>query len=53
MSPLSNVDQSFKEEIQVKLKQVTEQIIKITTIIVTHDSYEAFYLGKQMWNNFR
>ena len=42
--PLSNVDQSFKEEIQVKLKQLlTEQ--KITTIIVTHDSYEAFYLG--------
>ncbi|MDC1245580.1 ABC transporter ATP-binding protein [Pelagibacteraceae bacterium] len=42
--PLSNVDQSFKEEIQVKLKQIlTEQ--KITTIIVTHDSYEAFYLA--------
>ena len=42
--PLSNIDQSFKEEIQVKLKQIlTEQ--KITTIIVTHDSYEAFYLG--------
>ena len=42
--PLSNVDQSFKEEIQVKLKQILiEQ--KITTIIVTHDSYEAFYLG--------
>ena len=42
--PLSNVDQSFKEEIQVRLKQIlTEQ--KITTIIVTHDSYEAFYLG--------
>ena len=44
--PLSNVDQSFKEEIQVKLKQIlTEQ--KITTIIVTHDSYEAFYLGNK------
>ena len=42
--PLSNVDQNFKEEIQVKLKQIlTEQ--KMTTIIVTHDSYEAFYLG--------
>ena len=50
--PLSNVDQSFKEEIQVKLKQIlTEQ--KITTIIVTHDSYEAFYLGNKVWNNFR
>ena len=42
--PLSNVDQSFKEEIQVKLKQVLTDL-KITTIIVTHDSYEAFYLG--------
>ena len=42
--PLSNVDQSFKEEIQVELKQVLNNS-KITTIIVTHDSYEAFYLG--------
>jgi len=42
--PLSNVDQSFKEEIQVKLKKVLTEL-KITTIIVTHDSYEAFYLG--------
>ena len=42
--PLSNVDQSFKEEIQVKLKKILSKL-KITTIIVTHDSYEAFYLG--------
>ena len=42
--PLSNVDQSFKEEIQVKLKKLLKDL-KITTIIVTHDSYEAFYLG--------
>ena len=42
--PLSNVDQSFKEEIQVELKQLLTNS-KITTIIVTHDSYEAFYLG--------
>ena len=42
--PLSNVDQSFKEEIQVKLKRLLTES-KITTIIVTHDSYEAFYLG--------
>src|SRR5210317_2121772 len=42
--PLSNIDQSFKEEIQVKLKQLLKEY-KITTIIVTHDSYEAFYLG--------
>ena len=44
--PLSNVDQSFKEEIQVKLKQILSEY-KITTIIVTHDSYEAFYLGSK------
>jgi len=44
--PLSNVDQSFKEEIQVKLKKILTQL-KITTIIVTHDSYEAFYLGSK------
>ena len=42
--PLSNVDQSFKEEIQVKLKKILSKL-KITTIIVTHDSYEAFYLA--------
>ena len=42
--PLSNIDQSFKEEIQVKLKKILSKL-KITTIIVTHDSYEAFYLG--------
>ena len=42
--PLSNVDQSFKEEIQVRLKKILRKL-KITTIIVTHDSYEAFYLG--------
>ena len=44
--PLSNVDQNFKEEIQVKLKQILTNS-KITTIIVTHDSYEAFYLGSK------
>ena len=44
--PLSNVDQSFKEEIQVQLKQLLKDL-KITTIIVTHDSYEAFYLGNK------
>ena len=42
--PLSNVDQSFKEEIQVRLKKILSKL-KITTIIVTHDYYEAFYLG--------
>ena len=44
--PLSNVDQSFKEEIQVRLKKLLKKL-KITTIIVTHDSYEAFYLGNK------
>ena len=44
--PLSNVDQSLKEEIQVKLKKILTDL-KITTIIVTHDSYEAFYLGNK------
>ena len=44
--PLSNVDQSFKEEIQVALKKILSKL-KITTIIVTHDSYEAFYLGNK------
>ena len=44
--PLSNVDQSFKEEIQVRLKKILSKL-KITTIVVTHDSYEAFYLGNK------
>ena len=44
--PLSNVDQSFKEEIQVRLKKILNKL-KISTIIVTHDSYEAFYLGNK------
>ena len=46
IEPLSNFDQSFKEEIQVELKQLLSKS-KITTIIVTHDSYEAFYLGSK------
>ncbi len=44
--PLSNVDQSFKEDIQVALKQILKKN-KISTIVVTHDSYEAFYLGNK------
>tara|TARA_B100000674_G_scaffold359882_1_gene302704 strand:- start:709 stop:1767 length:1059 start_codon:yes stop_codon:yes gene_type:complete len=44
--PLSNVDQSFKEEIQVNLKKILNKN-RITTIVVTHDSYEAFYLGSK------
>ena len=41
---MSNVDQSHKEDIQEKIKKLLAKL-KITTIIVTHDSYEAFYLG--------
>ena len=44
--PLSNVDQSLKEEIQIQLKKILKNL-KITTIVVTHDSYEAFYLGNK------
>ena len=44
--PLSNLDQSHKEDIQEKLKKMLSKL-KITTIIVTHDSYEAFYLGSK------
>ena len=44
--PLSNVDQSFKEDIQVALKQLLKKN-RISTIVVTHDSYEAFYLGSK------
>ena len=47
--PLSNVDQSFKEEIQIRLKRILKTL-KISTIIVTHDSYEAFYLGSKCGN---
>ena len=44
--PLSNVDQSFKEDIQVAIKKILKKN-KISTIVVTHDSYEAFYLGNK------
>ena len=44
--PLSNIDQSFKEDIQIQLKKILKNL-KITTIVVTHDSYEAFYLGNK------
>ena len=42
--PFSNIDQSLKEEIQISVKKLLKRI-NLTTIIVTHDSYEAFYLG--------
>ena len=42
--PFANIDQSLKEELQFKIKQLLKEI-NITTIIVTHDSYEAFYMA--------
>ncbi len=42
--PFSNIDQSLKEEIQVSVKKLLKSI-NLTTIIVTHDSYEAFSMA--------
>ena len=35
---------ALKKKFKLNLKQILTEL-KITTIIVTHDSYEAFYLG--------
>ena len=42
--PFSNIDQNLKEEIQYSVKNLLKKI-NLTTIIVTHDSYEAFSLA--------
>ena len=42
--PFSNIDQNLKEEIQVSVKKLLKRI-NLTTIIVTHDSYEAFSIA--------
>ena len=42
--PFSNIDQSLKEEIQVSVRKLLKRI-NLTTIIVTHDSYEAFSIA--------
>ena len=42
--PFSNVDESLKVELQQNIKKILKDK-KITTIIVTHDSYEAFYMA--------
>ena len=42
--PFSNVDESLKVELQQSIKKILKEK-KITTIIVTHDSYEAFYMA--------
>ncbi|MFL2889330.1 MAG: ABC transporter ATP-binding protein [Pelagibacteraceae bacterium] len=42
--PFSNIDQNLKDELQLKIKKLLKDI-NITTILVTHDSYEAFYMA--------
>ncbi len=42
--PFSNIDQSLKGELQSAIKKILKKF-NITTIMVTHDSYEAFYMG--------
>tara|TARA_B100000123_G_scaffold231158_1_gene180802 strand:+ start:2403 stop:3473 length:1071 start_codon:yes stop_codon:yes gene_type:complete len=42
--PFANIDQNLKEEVQVSVKKILKRI-NLTTIIVTHDSYEAFSIA--------
>jgi len=42
--PFANLDQNLKEKVQVNLKEILKET-EITSIIVTHDKYEAFYLA--------
>ena len=42
--PFANIDQNLKEDLQPKIKKLLKDI-NLTTIIVTHDSYEAFYMA--------
>ena len=42
--PLANIDQYLKNKIQDNLKKILKKT-GLTTIIVTHDKFEAFYLG--------
>ena len=42
--PFSNIDATLKEELQKKIKDILKEF-DITTLIVTHDSFEAFFLG--------
>ncbi len=42
--PFSNIDFSLKGELQSNIKKLLKRL-SITTIMVTHDSYEAFYMG--------
>lgn len=45
--PLSALDACIKETIQTELKNL-HQMLKTTTIMVTHDFREAFYLANQV-----
>ncbi len=42
--PFANIDASLKDELQKRIKDILKEF-NITTIIVTHDSYEAFFMG--------
>ena len=42
--PFANIDATLKEELQKKIKNILKEF-EITTLIVTHDSFEAFFLG--------
>ena len=42
--PFSNIDHSLKGELQSNIKKLLKEF-KMTTIMVTHDSYEAFYMS--------
>lgn len=42
--PFSNLDNSLRNELQMEIKKIIKEN-GITTIIVTHDSNEAFYLA--------
>ena len=42
--PFANIDQNLKEEIQYSVKNLLKKF-NLTTIIVTHDSFEAFSLA--------
>lgn len=44
--PFSNIDQILRLKLQEKIKKIISET-KISTIIVTHDPNEAFYLGEQ------
>ena len=42
--PFANLDQNLTEKVQINLKEILKEA-GMTSIIVTHDKYEAFYLA--------